>query len=87
MVDMLEAGKTGKRKYLSDFDEDQIVLQNGLRWSVLIKSSPRKDKWIQQATVGQIAEKVDAGLGRKVSEHTVHTQWSPCLDWSGLFWQ
>lgn len=65
-------------------------LQNGPQRSVPIKNGARKEKLIDACGEGrlahlvrscrrdtgdQIAEKVVAGSDRKVSEHTVHTQW------------
>jgi len=58
---VLEAGKMGKRKDLSEFEKGRIVMARplgqsisklqllwgvpGLQWSVSIKSGPRKEQW------------------------------------------
>ena len=51
-VDVLETGKMGKRKDVSDFDKGQIVMARRLGqsiskrqvlWSVVSKSGPKKD--------------------------------------------
>ena len=114
-VDVLEAGKMGKRKDLSEFDKGQIVMARplgqsiskaaalvGNSWSAVVSIYQKWSKegavvsWPQgherprltdacgerrlahvvqsnrQATVAQIAEEVNAGSDRKVSEYTAH---------------
>ncbi|KAK3527217.1 hypothetical protein QTP86_014634 [Hemibagrus guttatus] len=92
--DVLETGKMGKRKDLSEFDKGQIVMARPLDQSTRQQGhgQPRlidacRERRLarvvrsnRRATVAQIAEEVNAGSDRKVSEYKVH-------DGSGLFWQ
>ncbi|KAK3507722.1 hypothetical protein QTP70_034827, partial [Hemibagrus guttatus] len=114
-VDVLKAGKMDKRKDLSEFDKDQIVMARPLNQSIsktaaLVGCSRSAvvsiyQKWSKEGTVvnqrqghgwsrlidahgelrlarvirsnrrapvAQIAEEVNAGSDRKVSEYTVH---------------
>ena len=107
-VDVLEAGKMGKRKDLSEFDKGQIVMARRLGQSIsktaaLVGCSRSAvvsiyQKWSKEgtvvnrrqghgrtqqrltcvvrsnrrATVAQIAQEVNAGSDRKVSEYTVN---------------
>ncbi|KAK3509283.1 hypothetical protein QTP70_028581 [Hemibagrus guttatus] len=88
------SGKMGKRKDLSEFGKGQIVMARPLDQSTRQQGhgQPRlidacRERRLarvirsnRRATVAQIAEEVNAGSDRKVSEYKVH-------DWSGLFWQ
>lgn len=66
-VDILETGKMAKRKDMSKFDEDQIVMasftdvlgqiicKTALQWSVSIKTDPVKVTVLNQQTGSWVA--------------------------------